>query len=450
MEIYQMTAVETAKKIKAGEISSAEVTAEYLARIKEKNKGLYAYITVCEKEALESAGFADSNMLCGVPVSVKDNLCTEKIRTTCASEVLDNYVPAYDAHCVKKLKEAGLPILGKVNLEEFAMGSFGLYCPNGQTKNPLGEEYVPGGSSCGSSASVAAGLAAASVGTDTGGSVRIPASFCGLVGFKPSYGAISRYGLIAYASSLDTVGTVTRSVGDARLLSSVMFGRDVHDMTSENIPADTDEDIDICKLKIAFSERDLLCAETEISDICAHVAEELCKRGARCVDDTIFGDAQTDFAYKVLACAEATSNLARYDGIKYGRGQSLFGDEVRRRIEFGNFVLREENFEEYYVASIAERKRVLAKLDDIFGRADVILSPLCDFAVPTYKEAPSCRADRFTVAANFAGVPAISIPAGRDRRGMPVSIQLMSKKFSDARLLKIAEKIEYILREVEL
>lgn len=458
-----MTAVQTARLIAERKASAAEVVRGYLDRIEKEDGAVRSYITVCEDEAMSAARNADENIsrgeagaLLGVPVSVKDNLCTAKVRTTCASKMLENYVPTYDAYVVERLKCEAMPILGKVNLDEFAMGSFGDGSALFRTKNPLGGEYVPGGSSSGSAVSVAAGLACASVGTDTGGSVRIPASFCGLVGFKPTYGAISRFGLIAYASSLDTVGTVTKTVEDAAVLSSVLFGKDERDMTSLEVDALCDEPICLKNITFAFSDSDLENAEREIQDTTVRAADILIRAGAERIDATVFGDSKADDAYKVLACAEATSNLARYDGIKYGgereltvaeARERLFGSEVKRRIEFGNFVLSAENFDRYYKSAIDERARVMRDLDKLFEKADIILSPLCDFAVPTYAESAAKRADRFTVAANFAGIPAISIPAGRDGRGMPVSVQLMSKKYSDARLLNIAGSLEGLLRE---
>ena len=359
---------------------------------------------------------------------------------------------------VDKLTGSFLPVLGKVNLDEFAMGSFGDNSAFFQTINPLNASSVPGGSSSGSAASVAAGLACASVGTDTGGSVRIPAAFCGLVGFKPSYGAISRYGLVAYASSLDTVGTITKTVSDAALLSSVLFGRDERDMTSVDISAAYIGKIDLRDITFAFSDNDIKDSEKEIADVTEKVAKFLSDSGSHRIRETVFGNSEMDYAYKVIACAEATSNLARYDGIKYGGApgltpdearEKLFGAEVKRRIDFGNFVLRRENFEKYYEAAQKERKKVIRETGDLFERADIILSPVCDFTPPEYSKVSFCRADRFTVAANFSGVPAISFPVGKDKKGMPVSVQLMSKRYSDARLLAIAGKIEKLLREVD-
>lgn len=463
MGLYNMTAAQCMRMIKKRELSARELTDVYLKRIEIKDKDIKAYITVCADEAIKQAETVDKMLsrgenvvFAGVPVSVKDNICTDGIRTTCASYMLKNYVSTYNAHIADKLTAAGAIILGKTNLDEFAMGSFGNNSAFFQTQNPIDSEYVPGGSSSGTAASVAGGLAAVAVGSDTGGSVRVPASFCGAVGFKPTYGAISRFGLIAYASSLDTVGTVAKNVEDTILLSSVLYGRDARDMTSCDIELLFDEQVDLKKLRFAFSDTDLIGAEKEIQDTVLRVAELLERGGAARVDAGLFDDSKMEYAYKILACAEATSNLARYDGIKYGGVQgedpegvrnAMFGAEVKRRIDYGNFVLSKDKFDIFYKSAVQERARITEKTDRLFERADIILSPLCDFSVPKYSECDACHADRFTVVANFAGIPAISIPAGRDKNNMPISVQLMSKKYSDAYLLKVAQILEGLLRE---
>jgi len=461
MELYGCDAKQLNELIRSKETSAVEVVQNYLSKIEKKDKEIKSYITVCNAEARSAAKRVDERMakgeygiLNGIPIAVKDNICTANVRTTCASNMLKNYVPTYNAHIVDKLIEAGAVICGKTNLDEFAMGSFGDHSAFMQTKNPLGEEFFSGGSSSGSAAAVAAGLCSAAIGTDTGGSVRVPAAFCGLVGFKPSYGAISRFGLIAYASSLDTVGIIAKNIGDTNLIFSAISGKDPKDMTSHTVSKC--EDVEFKNITYAFSDRDIADAEPEIQAAVLRVSELLTRCGAKRIDTTIFGNSEADYSYKVLACAEATSNLARYDGIRYGGEQGLsvseardklFGDEVKRRIGFGNFVLSKENFEKYYQNAICEREKIIKELGVIFERAHIILSPLCDFAIPKYPEKEKSRADRFTVAANFAGIPAVSIPVGKDRRDMPVSVQLMSAHGSDLLLLRIAEKLESLLRE---
>ncbi len=463
MELYEMTAAQCIRAINKREVSCLEITEEYLKQIENRDKEIRAYITVCRDEAMKQAEAVDKMLsrgekvaFAGVPVSVKDNICTAGIRTTCASRVLENYVSVYNAHVADKLTAAGAIVLGKTNLDEFAMGSFGDNSAFFQTKNPLNFEYVPGGSSSGTAASVAGGLAAVAVGSDTGGSVRVPASFCGAVGFKPTYGAISRYGLIAYASSLDTVGTVAKNIEDTILISSVLYGRDVRDMTSCDVEVLLEDEADLKKLRFAFSDSDLVGVKKEIQGAVLHVAELFEREGATRVDAGLFGNSKMEYAYKILACAEATSNLARYDGIKYGGVQgketegvrnAMFGAEVKRRIDYGNFVLSEDKFDVFYKSAVQERARVCEETARLFEKADIILSPLCDFDVPKYSECEGCNADRFTVVANFSGIPAISIPAGRDKSNMPISVQLMSKKYSDAYLLKVAQKLEGLLRE---
>ncbi|MBQ6902662.1 MAG: Asp-tRNA(Asn)/Glu-tRNA(Gln) amidotransferase subunit GatA [Oscillospiraceae bacterium] len=448
MNFDTMTVSQIARMVSEKKISSGEVSKMYFERIRKEDKNFRSYITVCEEEKGETSG-----RLAGVPISIKDNICMKGTLTTCASRMLEGYVSPYNAHVVDRLSSEGALITGKTNLDEFAMGSFGDNSALFQTKNPVNVSYLPGGSSSGAAASVAGGMCVAAIGSDTGGSVRIPAAFCGLCGFKPTYGAISRFGLIAYASSLDTIGIVTRNATDAKLLSSVLFGKDERDMTSYDVNIGECE-IALGDIRFAFSDKDLEDAETEIAEVICRVRDLLLRAGASCVDKTLFGNAKSDNAYRVLACAEATSNLARYDGIRYGgksgldvlrTREELFGEEVKRRIEYGNFVLAKENFEKYFKAAADERTRVIKETEMLFEDVDVIISPLCDFSVPTYSNASSCRADRFTVAANFAGNPAISITAGRDKNNMPVSVQLMSARGCDAKLLSIAEKLEQLL-----
>lgn len=453
-----MTARELASALSDKTISARELAGEYLARAKELNPSLQAYITICGESAEKQAELADklladgkASFLTGLPVGVKDNICTKGVRTTCASRMLRNYVPMYDATAVKTIKRNGGVILGKCDMDEFAMGAFGENSALSECKNPIDDAFSPGGSSSGVGASVAAGLASWGIGSDTGGSLRIPASFCGCVGFKPTYGAISRYGLVSYASSMDTVGIITKTAEDACFIAPQLFGKDACDMTSRSIGCKVDR---LCNLKgvtFAFSEEDMADAETEITAVLHKTADMLEKLGAKRISKSSLPSAEADYAYSVISCAEAMSNLARYDGIRFGGDgtlppeqvrETLFGDVVRERIEYGNFVLREENFDAIYVAAQKVRESTEKEYDALFDVADIVLSPLVDFSVPKRGETDALRADKFTVSANFAGVPAISLPIGKDKNGLPVSVQLMSGKGRDGFLLAASRLLE--------
>ncbi|MBQ5778163.1 MAG: Asp-tRNA(Asn)/Glu-tRNA(Gln) amidotransferase subunit GatA [Oscillospiraceae bacterium] len=453
-----MTARELASALSDKTISARELAGEYLARAKELNPSLQAYITICGESAEKQAELADklltngkADFLTGLPVGVKDNICTKGVRTTCASRMLRNYVPMYDATAVKTIKRNGGVILGKCDMDEFAMGAFGENSALSECKNPIDDAFSPGGSSSGVGASVAAGLASWGLGSDTGGSLRIPASFCGCVGFKPTYGAISRYGLISYASSMDTVGIITKTAEDACFIAPQLFGKDACDMTSRSIGCKVDR---LCNLKgvtFAFSEEDMADAETEITAVLHKTADMLEKLGAKRISKSSLPSAEADYAYSVISCAEAMSNLARYDGIRFGGDgtlppeqvrETLFGEVVRERIEYGNFVLREENFDAIYVAAQKVRESTEKEYDALFDVADIVLSPLVDFSVPKRGETDALRADKFTVSANFAGVPAISLPMSKDKNGLPVSVQLMSGKGCDGFLLAASRLLE--------
>ncbi len=465
-----MSAKELLEALAARKISSVELTEYYLNRIEKTDKDIGAYITVCADEALLQAKKADERIargdaaeITGLPISVKDNICTARVRTTCASKMLCDFVPPYNATAVEKLINLGAVILGKVNMDEFAIGATGELSALVTTKNPLNGEYIPGGSSSGSAASVAAGLCAVSVGSDTGGSVRVPAAFCGLVGFKPSYGAISRYGLIAHASSLDQIGVIARSVSDAHLLSGCMYGADKKDVSTRDVDFRGISEIPLSAITFAFSDEFLKTADSDICNVVRAVCGKMRDAGAKQMSASLsLYESMTDI-YRVIASAELSSNLARFDGIKYGYSSpcvsnvtassrsEAFGREVKKRILIGNYVLSEENFSEVYEKACHARDRICRELDVLFSRADVVLLPVSDSVVArrgesVYDGCESYRSDIHTVAANLAGLPSVSIPAGRDRNGMPVSVQLMSKRFSDSRLLSVASSLEKILR----
>ena len=437
MELYKCSVSTLAHKLHEREISSHELTEYFLARIEEHDKKLGAYITVCREEALKQADYADkliadgdSTGITGIPISVKDNICTENLKTTCASKMLENFRPTYDAYAVSNLRNKGAVILGKTNMDEFAMGALGKNSALLQTYNPLNNEYAVGGSSCGAAAALAGGMCSFSVGSDTGGSVRIPASFCGLVGYKPSYGAISRYGLVSYASSFDQIGLIVRKIDDLMTVFPAVCGRDLRDMTScavnicDNPPLPK-------KIKFAV-----------IGEIGGELIGKLSDVGK--VERIVFPDYnKLCDIYDRIACCEAYSNLSRYDGIKYGfsDGKTVsdvreggFGTEVLKRIKRGKDYLEKGKYE----TSLSDARAAVQYTESLFDNADILVTPLHDGTVPKRDSSDSGNLDTHTVLANIAGLPAISIPTGADMNGMPSSIQLMSRRFSDSALIKTA------------
>ena len=469
MQLYDMSAVELMYLLRDRKVSSVEITKCFLKRIEKENERLGAYITICEDVAIQQAEAADRRIargemldVTGLPISVKDNICTAGVKTTCGSKMLQSFVPSYDATVVEKLTSAGAVILGKVNMDEFAVGASGELSALLSTINPINSEYVPGGSSSGSAASVAAGLCVASVCSDTGGSVRVPASCCGLVGFKPSWGGISRYGLIAYASSLEQIGVIAKTVPDITLFSGVMFGADPRDVSTHEVEKPSYEMRKIFGLRFAFSDEFLKTADAEITATVTNVSELMCRAGAHRVDAKISMYSDLSNVYRVIASAELSSNLARFDAVKYGylkpgasnvtvdSRSASFGREVKKRILIGNYVLSEENFSKVYEKACRTRDKIAYELDSIFESADVILAPVSDSTVGKCGESvcdgcESYRSDIHTVAANLAGLPAVSIPAGRDKNGMPISVQLMSRRFSDKELISVAASLEKLL-----
>lgn len=446
-----MSLTSLSQKLQKREISSRELTESFLEKIEENDSRVLSYITVCRKEALKLAEAADKKIkngesvaITGIPFSVKDNICTAKIRTTCASRMLEGYVPAYNATCVGKLLESGGVLLGKTNLDEFGMGAFGDTSAFFTTKNPINTEFFAGGSSSGSAAAVGGDMCTFSLGSDTGGSVRLPAAFCGCVGFKPSFGAISRFGLVAYASSLDTVGVITKTASDALLLAPYLFGKDEYDMTSFDVGKNKEELVGLHGIRFSFSENDLRGCDEEVKRETIRARDILLSLGAELIPESSFSNEYPDDVYKVISCAEAMSNLARYDGIRYGGSEreALFGKEVLRRIEYGNFVLSKDNFDVLYRGAQSARKRITEEADTLFSKVDIALSPVSEFTVPKAGETKELRPDRFTVTANFAGIPSISIPVGKDRNGMPLGVQLSAGRGDDMKLLEIAKLFE--------
>jgi aspartyl-tRNA(Asn)/glutamyl-tRNA(Gln) amidotransferase subunit A len=464
-----MTAHEIRDAVVSGGVSAVEVCRATLDRIDARNGPLNAFITVSPERAMAAAEAVDRRVdrralpLAGVPIALKDNLCTRGVPTTAASRLLEHYRPPYDAAVVERLEAAGAVIVGKTNCDEFAMGSSTEHSAFGVTRNPWDLTRSPGGSSGGSAAAVAARLVPAALGSDTGGSIRQPAAFCGVTGFKPTYGRVSRYGLIAFASSLDQIGPIAATVADAALVMSVIAGHDPRDATSvPGRPGTWDTADGIATLRVGVP-RTLMREGTE-DDVAAAFESalgELQRSGAVLVDVSLPHAAHAIAVYYLVATAEASSNLARYDGVRYGartsaaslaemyartRGEGL-GREVKRRIMLGTYVLSAGYYEAYYRKAQQVRTLIARDYDAAFGEVDVIAlptSPTAAFPLGERTEDPlrMYLADVFTVAANLAGLPAISVPCGFTSGGLPIGLQLVGRAGADETVLRTAAAYE--------
>ena len=474
MNILGLTAVELATKIKNGEVTAIEATEAVLAQIDEKEAVLNCYVTVDKEGALKAAAEAQKKIeageltgpLAGVPVAIKDNMCTEGILTTCSSKILGNFVPTYSAEAVLNLQKAGAIILGKTNMDEFAMGSTSETSAFGATKNPWNTEHVPGGSSGGSAAAVAADECFYALGSDTGGSIRQPASFCGVVGMKPTYGTVSRYGLIAYGSSLDQVGPLCKDVTDCATIMEVLATHDVKDSTSVE-RQDTDFTAalidDVKGMKIGIP-RDYFGEglNGEVKEKVLAAAKVLEEKGAILEE---FDLSLVDYAiptYYTIAAAEASSNLERFDGVKYGfraeectdlhqmykRSRSQgFGPEVKRRIMLGSFVLSSGYYDAYYLKALKAKALIKKAFDDAFAKYDMILGPCAPTTAPKIGSSLSdpirmYLSDIYTISANLAGLPGISVPCGVDSNGLPIGLQLIGDCFNEKKLIQAAYSYE--------
>ena len=469
-----MTIDEIHRQYLTGEATPSEITRAALDRIEESQERLNAFITVDRGGALRRAAEMDAgikdavrtNPLAGIPVAVKDNMCREGLRTTCGSRILGNYLPPYTATAVARLSEAGAIIVGKTNMDEFAMGSSTENSSFGPVHNPWNEEYVPGGSSGGSAVAVAAGLVPIALGSDTGGSIRLPASFCGIVGLKPTYGRVSRYGLVAFASSLDQIGPLARNARDAARTLGVISGRDRFDSTSANVDVPdylatlTDE---VRGLRIGvpaecFGEG----LDTEVRDRVEAAIEKLRERGAVIVPVSLPHSRYVVAVYYIIATAEASSNLARYDGVRYGlraeEARSLaemyrrtrdegFGAEVKRRIMLGTFALSSGYYDAYYEKAQRVRAMLVADFDAAFECCDVIATPTAP--TPPFRLGEKANdplamylSDVYTVTLNLTGLPGISVPCGMTANGLPIGLQLIGNHFDEMRLLNAAYACE--------
>lgn len=473
-KINTLGALETAELIKKREISVKEAVSAVIAAAEEKDKEYNCYVTLCPEDALKKAekvqalidsGDIDSP-LAGVPVSVKDNICTKGIRTTCSSKILGNFVPVYNATVVDKMEKAGMITVGKLNMDEFAMGSTTETSYFGPTKNPWDTSKVPGGSSGGAAACIAADEAVVALGSDTGGSIRQPCSFCGVTGLKPTYGTVSRYGLVAYASSLDQIGPVGKNVADCAAVYSVISGKDEKDSTSMDFaPFDYKAVLtgDMKGKKIGIP-ADYLGEglAPDVKEAVMNAAKVFENMGA---EVEIFPMPISEYAiptYYIIASAEACSNLSRYDGIKYGYASpdagnlrelyiksrsEGFGMEVKRRIMLGNFVLSSGYYDAYYKKALKAKKLVQKAFFDAFEKYDMILGPVAPTTALKIGESLSdplkmYLGDIYTVMVNIAGLPSAAVPCGFDSEGMPIGMQLIGKPFGETEILRAAHCFE--------
>ncbi len=478
MDILAYSAVELSAAIKQGTVTAVDAMAAVLSRIDERESDINAYVTMDREQALKAAAAVQekiekgelNGVLAGVPVAVKDNLCTEGMRTTCSSKILENFVPTFSAEAVVNLEKAGAVVIGKTNMDEFAMGSTTETSAYGVTRNPWNIDHVPGGSSGGSAAAVAAGECYFALGSDTGGSIRQPASFCGVVGLKPTYGTVSRYGLVAYGSSLDQIGPLTKNVADCAAVLEVIASHDVKDATSINRKEENkDTDFtaalvdDVKGMKIGIP-RDYFGEglDGEVKDAVLAAAKQLAAKGAVVEEFDLSLVAYAIPAYYTIAAAEASSNLERFDGIKYGyRAASFeglhdmykktrsegFGAEVKRRIMLGSFVLSSGYYDAYYLKALKVKAMIKNAFDDAFAKYDLILGPVAPTTAPKLGESLSdplkmYLGDIYTISVNLAGLPAISLPCGTDSIGLPIGLQLIADSFQEKKLIQAAYTYE--------
>ena len=465
-------------QVAQGRSSSVAATQEIFSRIEHRDGKIGAFIITCVEQALQKAEQVDRRiaagakvgLLAGVPIAIKDNMCTRFGTTTCASKILENFEAPYDAHVVEKLEAADAVIIGKCNMDEFAMGSS---CENSglkQTVNPWDTERVPGGSSGGSAAAVAAGMCGVALGSDTGGSIRMPGSFCGVVGLKPTYGRVSRYGLVAYGSSLDQIGPFGTNVADAALVLNVIAGHDQRDSTSvseKDAPlgdylSQIDQPVENLRIGVAKEFFDVEGIDPEVDRAIRQAMTTYEDLGARLIDISLPHMKYAIAAYYLIATAEASSNLARYDGVHYGHRTSNptdyvdvynssraegFGPEVKRRIMLGTYALSAGYYDAYYLKAVKVRNLIRRDFEKAFEQVDCVMCPTAPepaFKIGEKTDDPlkMYLSDIYTIPANLAGIPAVSIPAGFTKNNLPIGLQIMTPNFTEARLLRIARMFE--------
>ena len=473
MDIMSLTAVELGKKIKAKEISVTEATQAYLDQIEKVENDVHSYVTIDKEGALKRAEEVQKMIddgtllspLAGVPVAIKDNMCMKGMRTTCSSKILENFVPTFTSEAVLNLEKAGAVIIGKTNMDEFAMGSTTETSYYGVTRNPWNLEHVPGGSSGGSCAAVAAGECAYALGSDTGGSIRQPSSFCGVTGIKPTYGTVSRYGLIAYGSSLDQIGPIAKDVTDCATILETIASHDVKDSTSVEREYDFTSALadDVKGMKIGIP-RDYFGdgLSADVKEQILNAVKVLEEKGAVVEEFDLSLVKYAIPAYYIIADAEACSNLARFDGVKYGyrteeyeglhnmykktRSEG-FGAEVKRRIMLGSFVLSSGYYDAYYLKALRTKALIKQAFDKAFAKYDMIVAPAAPTTAPELGKSLSdpmkmYLSDIYTISVNLAGLPGISIPVGKDSKGLPVGMQLIGDCFQEKKIIQAAYTFE--------
>lgn len=474
MGLLDLTAVELAGQIKSGKTTAVEAMEAVIANIDSKEEELNCYVTFDREAALSAAKEAQKKIeageltgpLAGVPIAIKDNMCTEGVLTTCSSKILGNFIPQFSSEAVKRIEEAGAVVIGKTNMDEFAMGSTTETSAYGPTKNPWNTEHVPGGSSGGSAAAVAANECFCALGSDTGGSIRQPASYCGVVGMKPTYGTVSRYGLIAYGSSLDQIGPLCKDVTDCATIMEVIASHDKKDSTSvERKDTDFTSTLvdDVAGMRIGIP-RDYFGEglDPQVKEAVLSAAEVLKSKGA-IVEE--FDLSLVEYAiptYYTIAAAEASSNLERFDGVKYGfRAKDYdglhsmykktrsegFGPEVKRRIMLGSFVLSSGYYDAYYLKALRVKAMIKKAFDEAFAKYDVILGPVAPTTAPKLGSSLAdpikmYLGDIYTISVNLAGLPGISVPCGKDDNGLPIGVQLIGDCFNEKKLIQTAYAYE--------
>jgi len=489
MPLYTNTAFEIKELIAQKKVTAVDVVKDLFQHIASLNQKINAYLTLTEESALTEAKIIDEKIkrgeklgaLVGIPIAIKDNICTKGVKTTCASKILENFIPPYDAFVIKRIKEEDGIIIGKTNMDEFAMGSSCENSAFGPTRNPYDLSRVPGGSSGGSAAAIASNMTALALGSDTGGSIRQPAALCGTVGLKPTYGSVSRYGLVAFASSLDQIGPITKDVRDAALFLSVIAGYDPMDSTSVSPQRHQDTKNNSCLsdfmanlengvkgLKIGIPKEYFSQGlNNEIKDSVLNAIKLLEKAGAKTVDISLPNTEYGIATYYIIAPSEASSNLARYDGVHYGYRSSTsspqehtdlismysksrsegFGPEVKRRIILGTFALSSGYYDTYYLKALKVRQLIKQDFDEAFKKVDVIISPTSP--IPAFKLGEKLDdplqmylCDVMTVSANLAGIPGISIPSGFTKDKLPIGLQILGKAFDESTVLRVARAFE--------
>ncbi len=475
MSLHKLTLSELQKKFTGGEVTAQEIVRAYTLRINQVEPKVKAYLTLQKESAMAQAEGLDEKLkswrrttpLMGMPIAVKDNICTKGVPTTCASRMLGEFVPPYDATVVTKLEEQGYLLLGKTNLDEFAMGSSTENSAFGPSRNPWNLAYVPGGSSGGSAAAVAADECVAALGSDTGGSIRQPAACCGVVGLKPTYGRVSRYGLVAFASSLDQIGPITKDVQDAALMMNAIAGHDPMDSTSANLPAPdfmrAFKRKDLKKLKFGIPQEYFgEGLDPEVEGAVQAAIEELGRLGGEIKEVSLPTTPAAVATYYLIATAEASSNLARYDGIRYGlrskQAQNLmdlymktrqegFGPEVKRRIMLGTYALSSGYYEAYYAKAQAVRTLMRRDFAAAFEEVDLLVTPV--MPTPAFRLGEKVDdplqmylSDIYTISVNLAGLPALSLPCGFTKAGLPIGLQLIGKPFEEEAVLRAGRVYE--------